>query len=118
MAGTTVDDVIDGMPLVLRSYDDAFRRHGVEGEVNRGSAAEGEMDLVYLVDLERGRKTKLTEGSNPCFVERGKAIVFERWPRERWTSPATAKPDLWRLELTAGARPRKILADASQPAGQ
>jgi phosphonoacetaldehyde hydrolase len=29
MAGTTVDDVIDGMPLVLRSYDDAFRRHGV-----------------------------------------------------------------------------------------
>ncbi len=30
MAGTTVDDVIDGMPLVLRSYDAAFRRHGVE----------------------------------------------------------------------------------------
>ena len=29
MAGTTVDDVIDGMPLVLRSYDDAFRRHCV-----------------------------------------------------------------------------------------
>ncbi len=29
MAGTTVDDVIDDMPLVLRSYDDAFRRHGV-----------------------------------------------------------------------------------------
>lgn len=30
MAGTTVDDVIDGVPLVLRNYDDAFRRHGVE----------------------------------------------------------------------------------------
>jgi len=30
MAGTTVDDVIDGIPLVLRSYDEAFRRHGVE----------------------------------------------------------------------------------------
>jgi len=29
MAGTTVDDVIDGVPLVLRSYDDAFRRRGV-----------------------------------------------------------------------------------------
>ncbi len=29
MAGTTVDDVVDGMPLVLRSYDDAFHRHGV-----------------------------------------------------------------------------------------
>jgi len=30
MAGTTVDDRIDGVPLVLRSYDDALRRHGVE----------------------------------------------------------------------------------------
>jgi phosphonatase-like hydrolase len=30
MAGTTVDDIIDGVPLVLRSYDDAFKRHGVE----------------------------------------------------------------------------------------
>ena len=30
MAGTTVDDVIDGIPLVLRSYSDAFRRNGVE----------------------------------------------------------------------------------------
>lgn len=29
MAGTTVDDVIDGVPLVLRSYDDAFRSCGV-----------------------------------------------------------------------------------------
>jgi len=30
MAGTTVDDVVNGVPLVLKSYDDAFRRHGVE----------------------------------------------------------------------------------------
>ncbi len=29
MAGTTVDDVIEGVPLVLRSYDEAFRRRGV-----------------------------------------------------------------------------------------
>ena len=29
MAGTTVDDVVDGVPLVLKSYDDAFRGHGV-----------------------------------------------------------------------------------------
>ncbi len=29
MAGTTVDDVVDGIPLVLKSYDDAFRRYGV-----------------------------------------------------------------------------------------
>jgi phosphoglycolate phosphatase len=30
MAGTTVDDRVDGVPLVLRSYDDAFRSCGVE----------------------------------------------------------------------------------------
>jgi phosphonatase-like hydrolase len=29
MAGTTVNDVIDGIPLVLKSYDDAFRSYGV-----------------------------------------------------------------------------------------
>jgi phosphonatase-like hydrolase len=30
MAGTTVDDRIDGVPLVLKSYDEAFRSRGVE----------------------------------------------------------------------------------------
>jgi phosphonatase-like hydrolase len=30
MAGTTVDDRINGLPLVLKSYNDAFRNHGVE----------------------------------------------------------------------------------------
>ena len=30
MAGTTVDDRINGLPLVLKSYDDAFKNHGVE----------------------------------------------------------------------------------------
>lgn len=30
MAGTTVDDEINGKPLVLKSYDDAFRKHGIE----------------------------------------------------------------------------------------
>jgi phosphonatase-like hydrolase len=29
MAGTTVNDVIGGTPLVLKSYDDAFRKYGV-----------------------------------------------------------------------------------------
>jgi len=29
MAGTTVDDRISGVPLVLKSYDDAFRKYGV-----------------------------------------------------------------------------------------
>lgn len=29
MAGTTVDDRVDGVPLVLKSYSDAFTAHGV-----------------------------------------------------------------------------------------
>jgi len=29
MAGTTVDDLVDGVPLVLKSYRDAFEAHGV-----------------------------------------------------------------------------------------
>jgi len=29
MAGTTVDDLVDGVPLVLKSYSDAFEAHGV-----------------------------------------------------------------------------------------
>jgi phosphonatase-like hydrolase len=29
MAGTTVDDIVDGVPLVLKSYKDAFRNHGI-----------------------------------------------------------------------------------------
>jgi len=29
MAGTTVDDNLNGVPLVLKSYDDAFREYGV-----------------------------------------------------------------------------------------
>ena len=34
MAGTTVDDDVDGSPLVLKSYDDAFRRFGIEVPMN------------------------------------------------------------------------------------
>lgn len=82
------------------------------------ATSEGEMDLIYLVDLKTRQRTKITEGSNPGFVDHGRVIVFERWPKERWTAPATAKPDLWRLELQPGAGPKKILTDASQPAGQ
>lgn len=29
MAGTTVDDSINGVPLILKSYDDAFRKYGI-----------------------------------------------------------------------------------------
>jgi phosphonatase-like hydrolase len=41
MAGTTVDDVIDGMPLVLKSYDDAFQRYGITISLSLLNAQRG-----------------------------------------------------------------------------
>jgi Tol biopolymer transport system component len=78
----------------------------------------GKEDLIYLVNLASGRKTTVALGSKPTYVERGKAIVYERWPKERWTATTPVKADLWRLELIPGAQPKKIVADAEEPAGQ
>ncbi|MCK9377599.1 MAG: hypothetical protein M0P73_15805 [Syntrophobacterales bacterium] len=74
-------------------------------------------DLIFLVNLKTGRKTLLALGSRPTFVDGGRAIVFERWPATRWTGVGNVKSDLWRLELSPGAKPRKIVANAEQPAG-
>jgi Tol biopolymer transport system component len=78
----------------------------------------GKEDIIYRVHLASGKKTALTLGSNPTLVEHGQAVVYERWPQERWTAGATVKPNLWRLELKAGAIPHKIITDAGEPAGQ
>ncbi len=78
----------------------------------------GQKDVVYLVNLATLQKTRVTEGSSPCFVDQGRAIVFERWPGNRWTAQGPVQSDLWRLELTPGAQPRKLIADGGQPAGQ
>ena len=78
----------------------------------------GDADVIYLVDLASGKKTTVTLGSKPTYVDHGKAMVYERWPKERWTAKTPVKADLWRLELTPGAQPQKIMADAEEPAGQ
>jgi phosphonoacetaldehyde hydrolase len=41
MAGTTVDDMIAGVPLVLKSYDDAFRSFGIVIPMNVLNAQRG-----------------------------------------------------------------------------
>lgn len=41
MAGTTVNDVIDGVPLVLKSYDDAFQMFGINIPLNVLNAQRG-----------------------------------------------------------------------------
>jgi phosphonoacetaldehyde hydrolase len=55
MAGTTIDDVIDGMPLVLRSYDDAFRRHGVEVSMETLNDMRGH-DKREVINMLGGEK--------------------------------------------------------------
>lgn len=78
---------------------------------------EKEIDSIYLIDLSTGTKKKITEGTNPTFVDNGKAIIFERWV-DKWDTYGKAKSDLWFLELKEGSRPKKIIENAVQPAGQ
>lgn len=78
----------------------------------------GKEDAIYLVNPASGRKTTVALGCKPTLVDHGKAIVYERWPKERWTATTPVKADLWRLALTPGAKPQKIVANAEEPAGQ
>ncbi|MCX5891550.1 MAG: hypothetical protein NTW80_00990 [Deltaproteobacteria bacterium] len=78
----------------------------------------GKEDVIFRVNLASGQKTMVALGSKPTYVDHGKAIVYERWPKERWSSNAAVKADLWRLELKPGANPKMIIADAAEPAGQ
>jgi Tol biopolymer transport system component len=95
-----------------------FSRDGQEMLCYTPATSPGKEDVIYLVNLATGKKTTLALGSKPTYVDHGQAIVFERWPKERWVAGAKVKADLWRLELKPGAIPRMIIADAEEPAGQ
>lgn len=71
-------------------------------------------DRIYFVDRKTGEATIITTGVNPAFVKNGTAIIFER-RENRWTENASS--NLWILELTPGASPRKIIVNASEPTG-
>jgi len=71
-------------------------------------------DTIYVVDRKTQKKAEVTTGAGPVFVLNGAAIVFERWTN-RWTEKASS--NLWILELKLGAMPRRIITDASEPAG-
>jgi Tol biopolymer transport system component len=71
-------------------------------------------DMVYLVNVAKGSRKRITEGANPTFVKNGKAIVFERCGGRCGEG---VKSDLWYLDLSQGATPRKIIANGSQPSG-
>ncbi len=51
MAGTTVDDEVDGLPLVLKSYDDALRSHGVEVPMEALNAQRGRDKWTVIKEL-------------------------------------------------------------------
>ena len=55
MAGTTVDDKIDGKPLVLKSYDDAFRAYGIEVPMNTLNEHRG-IDKRTVIEKFGGEK--------------------------------------------------------------
>lgn len=78
---------------------------------------EGEKDNIYLVNMATKEKRKIAEGWNPTFVDGGKALVYEVIPNRWQAGGKKARYDLWRLDLTPGAVPRKILTDASAPSG-
>jgi Tol biopolymer transport system component len=71
-------------------------------------------DKIFLIDIKNRTKKFVTEGSNPAFACKGRAIIFERWT-DKWRPEA--RSDLWFLELQEGAEPRMILKDGSSPSG-
>jgi phosphonatase-like hydrolase len=61
MAGTTVDDLIDGMPLVLKSYSDAFEAHGVYVPKEVLNEQRGRDKWTVISELGGGKATKIFE---------------------------------------------------------
>jgi phosphonatase-like hydrolase len=60
-----VDDVIDGVPLVLRSYDDALRRFGVEVPMEVLNEQRGRDKLTVIRELAGDRVAEVFD----AFVE-------------------------------------------------
>lgn len=77
-------------------------------------ASGGGDNFIYEVRMPCGSARKLAKGANPALVDNGKAIVFERWAE---CGDDRSPCNLWRLDLSKGAREVKILEDARLPAG-
>jgi phosphonatase-like hydrolase len=61
MAGTTVDDLVDGVPLVLKCYDDAFKAHGVSVPMEVLNEQRGRDKWTVIRELG-GEKAELIYG--------------------------------------------------------
>ena len=78
------------------------------------ATSDASEDTIYRVDSKTGKSAEVASGARPAFVRNGTAVVFERWTN-RWSDRASS--NLWVLELKPGASPRRIITDASEPAG-
>lgn len=61
MAGTTVDDRVDDVPLVLKSYDDAFRSQGIEVPMETLNRNRGRDKLTVIRELGGEKAPKIYE---------------------------------------------------------
>ncbi len=93
MAGTTVDDRVDGVPLVLKSYSDAFTAHGVHvpmevlneqrgrdkwtviSELGGGKAPEIYRDFLATLNENTGRVKEVTGASETFRFLRDRAVA-------------------------------------------
>jgi len=62
MAGTTVDDLVDGVPLVLKSYSDAFAAHGVHVPMEVLNEQRGRDKWTVIRELGGDRASEIYEG--------------------------------------------------------
>ena len=61
MAGTTVDDRVDGLPLVLKSYDESLRNHGVEVPMEVLNAQRGRDKWTVIKELGGDKAKEIYE---------------------------------------------------------
>ena len=61
MAGTTVDDLVDGVPLVLKSYNDAFEAHGVYVPMEVLNEQRGRDKWTVISELGGDKAPKIYE---------------------------------------------------------
>jgi len=93
MAGTTVDDRIDGLPLVLKSYDDAFRNHGVEVPMMVLNAQRGRDKWTVISELGGDKAEAIysdfidsLKGNISRINEMDGALETFRWLKEKGVS--------------------------------
>lgn len=61
MAGTTVDDRVDGLPLVLKSYDESLRNHGVKVPMEVLNAQRGRDKWTVIRELGGDKAEEIYE---------------------------------------------------------